>query len=99
MAEIKSGETAAAETESHSFRSYISFKDCVGCKLFSTPILYLFGLHIALKNYNLFRQYTGAKVGKPVSKFDILGLFVVPLFCFVGGSVNLYLAAGILKNY
>ena len=35
------------------FSKVISLKDCVGCKLFSVPLLYLFGLHIGLKNYNL----------------------------------------------
>ena len=54
---------------------------------------------MALRNFNLYKEYVKAKVGKPINRLDIAGLFFVPLFCFFGGSLNLYMAAGIIKTY
>ena len=59
----------------------------------------MIGLHIALKNYNNMNEYQLKKIGKVVSRGDKLGLLVVPMFCFIGGSINLYLAVNILRNY
>ena len=89
----------SAEQDGHLFRNYISIKDCVGCKLFSTPMLYMIGLHMTLKNYNLYKEYSLKKNVKPASRLDKFGLFVIPMACFFGGSLNLYLAIDILKSY
>ena len=58
----------------------------------------MMGMHIAIKNFSLLKEYQTKGVGK-VSRGDKIGLFVAPLFCFIGGSINLYLAIDILKNY
>ena len=55
--EPSESESKAASSSSMQFRKMISGKDCVGCKLFSVPMLYLIGFHIALKNANLFKEY------------------------------------------
>ena len=81
-----------------SFRKVISFKDCVGCKLVSVPLLYLVGLHTALKNFSLLKEYQAREIGR-VSRLERAGLVVVPLICFFGGSLNLYLAMDILRRY
>ena len=39
------------------------------------------------------------KGAKAASLGDKIGLFVVPMFCFFGGTLNLYLAIDILKAY
>ena len=77
----------------------ISFEDCVGCKLVSVPLFYLIGMHMAIRNYTLYRDYTAKGLGKAVSLADKMGMVVVPMICFVGGTLNLYLAMGILKTY
>ena len=56
MAE-KSDDIEKKESASAGFRKMISLKDCVGCKLFSVPLLYMMGLHIGIKNYNNMAEY------------------------------------------
>ena len=56
-------------------------------------------MHMAMKNYNNYQAYEMAAIGKRVSFGDKIGLFVIPAICFIGGSLNLYLAVKIIKNY
>ena len=99
MTSSSSADSASTVQEQKSFRNYISIKECVGCKLFSTPMLYIIGLHMTIKNYNLYKEYSVLKNVKAVSRLDKFGLFVIPMVCFFGGSLNLYLALDILKSY
>ena len=91
--------------DSHSFRKIVSFKDCVGCKLFSVPLLYMSGMYIGMKNYWNYRNYMEQVMGnnkikaKPPHFLEKLGMFVIPVICFVGGTINLYKAIELLKKY
>ena len=57
------------------------------------------GMHIALKNFSLYKEYRTKKASAIVSRWEKLGLWIVPIFCFIGGSINLYLAVDILRDY
>ena len=91
--------------DSHSFRKVVSFKDCVGCKLFSVPLLYMSGMYIGMKNYWNYRNYMDqviakqTKLAKLPNLLEKLGMFIIPVICFVGGSINLYKAIDLLKKY
>ena len=52
-----------------------------------------------MRNYNNYKEFITVKKNAKVSTFDKAGLFMIPMICFLGGSINLYLAIDILKSY
>ena len=54
---------------------------------------------MAMRNYNNYKEFITVKKNAKVSTFDKAGLFMIPMICFLGGSINLYLAIDILKSY
>ena len=63
------------------------------------------GMYIGMKNYWNYRNYmeqvltNKKKIAKVPHFLEKLGMFIVPVLCFVGGSINLYKAIDLLKKY
>ena len=60
-------DSASNSASTNDFRKMISLKDCVGCKLVTVPLFYMVGLHMAMKNFNLYKDFTHVKNAVKVS--------------------------------
>ncbi len=82
------------DSESDFNSRIINKSQCFACKLFSAPLFYIVGSYLAHKNYNIYKieRYS-------LSRLDKFGFVFVPSVLFVGGTINLYQAWGILHKY